>query len=280
MAVNISASKRRMSLGKWIKIPSALLLALLLALAAQAQEYEPAAESWMVGAVNSERAKAGLPALEVDARLTDIARKHSVRMSQEGELSHQFTGEPVVRDRVSSTGMRFNFSGENVAYDSKVESAFSGLMLSPKHHENIMKPEYNAIGIGIVRKGARYYVTQDFARRLPDVSVNDAEQEIANGFANIRRSAGAKPLKRIVRPELRTAACEMARTDSLSPELVPRFSGMQNVVVWTATDLADLPANIKRLKSAPASGYSLGACLASSATYPNAVFWMALITYY
>ena len=280
MPVNISASKRGMSLGKWMKVASALLLGLVMALAAQAQEYEPAAEGWMVGAVNSERAKAGLPALEVDPRLTEIARKHSVRMSQEGELSHQFNGEPVVRDRVSSTGLRFNFSGENVAYDSKVESAFSGLMLSPKHHENIMKPEYNAISIGIVRKGTRYYVTQDFARRLPDVSVNDAEQEIANAFAKVRRAAGVKPLKRILRPELRSAACEMARTDSLSPELVPRVSGMQNVVVWTATELSDLPVNLKRLEAAPGSGYSLGACLATSATYPNAVFWVALITYY
>jgi hypothetical protein len=280
MAVNISASNRGMILSKSMRAASALLLGLLLASAVQAQQYEPAAEAWMVGAVNSERAKAGLPALEVDQRLMEIARKHSVRMSQEGELSHQFNSEPSVRNRVSSTGLRFNFSGENVAYDSKVESAFGGLMLSPKHHENIMKPEYNAIGIGIVRKGMRLYVTQDFARKLPDVSVNDAEQGIANGFANIRRSAGAKPLKRIVRPELRTAACEMARTDSLSPELVPRFVGMQNVVVWTATDLDDLPANLKRLKATPASGYSLGACLASSATYPNAVFWVALITYY
>src|SRR4051812_26808736 len=198
MPVNISASKRGMSLRKSMKVVSALLLGLLLVTAAQAQQYEPAAETWMVGAVNSERAKAGLPALEVDPRLTQIARNHSVRMSQEGELSHQFNGEPVVRDRVSSTGLRFNFSGENVAFDSSVESAHSSLMLSPKHHENIMKPEYNAIGIGVVRKGTRYYVTQDFARRLPDVSVTDAEQEIANGFAKIRRSAGAKPLKRVV----------------------------------------------------------------------------------
>ena len=269
-----------MSLVKWTKVASALLVGLLLALAAQAQQYEPSAEEWMVGAVNSERAKAGLPALEVDARLTDIARTHSVRMSQEGELSHQFNGEPSVRNRVSSTGMRFNFSGENVAYDSKVEGAHSGLMLSPKHHENIMKPEYNVIGIGIVHKGTRFYVTQDFARKLPDVSVSDAEQEIADGFAKLRRSGGAKPLKRIVRPELRTTTCEMAKADSLSPELVPRFSGMQDVVIWTATDLDDLPANLKRLKTTSASGYSLGACLATSATYPNAVFWVALITYY
>jgi uncharacterized protein YkwD len=279
MAVNIAASKRRMTFGRFMRASSALIVGLVLTCAAQAQ-YEPEAERWMLGAVNSERAKAGLPALELDQRLTEIARKHSVRMSREGELSHQFNGEPSVRTRVTSTGIRFNFSGENVAFDSKIETAHSGLMLSPPHHENIMKPEYNAIGIGIVRKGTRLYVTQDFARRLPDVSVNDAEQTIADGFARIRRSAGTRPLKRIVRPELRTVACEMAKNDSLSPELVPNFNGMQNVVIWTATDLDDLPGNLKQLKTTPASGYSLGACLATSASYPNPVFWVALITYY
>jgi uncharacterized protein YkwD len=269
-----------MIVSKLAKTALSVVVGLLLASTAQAQQYDSAAEEWMLGAVNSERAKAGLPALAVDPRLTEIARKHSVLMSQRGELSHQFSGEPSVRDRVSSTGMRFNFSGENVAYDSKVESAHSGLMLSPKHHENIMKPDYNAIGIGIARNGTRLYVTQDFARRLADVSVNDAEQTIAERFAQLRRTARAKPLKRIVRPELRTAACEMARADSLDSELLPKLSGMRNIVVWTATELDDLPGNLRRLSSTPASGYSLGACLASSASYPNAVFWVALITYY
>ena len=259
---------------------SALLLGLVLASVAQAQEYDPAAEEWMVNAVNAERAKQGLAALQVDPRLTEIARKHSVRMSEARELSHQFNGEPVVRSRVASTGMRFNYSGENVAFDSKIETAHSGLMLSAPHHENIMKPEYNAIGIGIVHKGTRLYVTQDFARRLPEISVNDAEDAIAKSFAGIRRSAGSQPLRRIEQPALRNAACEMARTDSLTAEQVPHFKNMQNIVVWTATELDRLPENLMKLRSSRASGYSLGACLAPSTSYPDAVYWVALVTYY
>lgn len=265
---------------KLARLSSSVIVALLLTYASQAQQYNPAGEEWMVNAVNAERAKQGLSPLEIDPRLTEIARKHSVRMSEAGELSHQFNGEPSVRSRAAGTGMRLNFSGENVAFDSKVETAHSGLMLSPPHHENIMKPEYNVIGIGIVHRGNRFYVTQDFARRLPEMSVNDAENEIAKRFAGIRRSAGTRPLPRIERPELRTATCEMARTDSLSARLVPRFKDMQNIVVWTATELDQLPANLTKLRSSSASGYSLGACLAPSASYPNAVYWVALVTYY
>jgi Cysteine-rich secretory protein family len=263
------------------KIGAALIVGLLLASApAQAQKYEPSDEQWMVRAVNAERAKQGLSALQFDDRLTEIARKHSVRMSEAGELSHQFSGEPAVRNRVASTGMRFNYSGENVAFDSKVETAHSGLMLSPPHHENIMNPDYNVIGIGIVRKGTRLYVTQDFARRLPEMSINEAEDSIAKSFAGIRRVAGTQPLPRIARPELRTSACDMAKADSLTAQLVPRFKNMQNIVVWTATELEQLPPNLMKLKSSRASGYSLGACLAPSATYPNAVYWIVLVTYY
>jgi hypothetical protein len=269
-----------MIVSKLAKLASATIVGLLLACAAQAQQYDSTAEEWMVNAVNAERAKQGIAALEVDPRLTDIARRHSVKMSEAGQLSHQFDGEPVVRNRVASTGMRFNYSGENVAYDSKVETAQSGLMLSPPHHENIMNPHYNAIGIGIVHKGNRLYVTQDFARRLPEISANEAEDEIAKSFAGLRRSAGTQPLPRIVRPELRSAACEMAKTDSVSAELVPRFKNMQNIVVWTATELDQLPENLTKLRSTRASGYSLGACLAPSSSYPNAVYWVALVTYY
>src|SRR5512141_3161908 len=98
----------------------ALFVGLVLVCAAHAQQFDPSAEQWLVQAVNGERAKLGLGQLELDPRLTEIARMHSERMAHEGELSHQFNHEPIVSVRVASTGMRFNYSGENVAFDSSV----------------------------------------------------------------------------------------------------------------------------------------------------------------
>jgi hypothetical protein len=258
----------------------AACVAAVLVCSARAQNVDPSGEQQLVQLVNAERAKQGLGALEVDQRLTEIARKHSELMSERGMLSHQFPNEPDMRARVATTGMRFNFSGENVAYDSDIESAHVGLMHSPKHKENILRPQFNAIGIGVVRKGTVLYVTEDFAERLPEMSLSQAEQTIANSFSALRRQAGAQPLQRVELPALRNEACEMAKADKLSPAAARTINNVRNVVVWTATDLADLPPTLQKLRNAPASGYSLGACFASSKSYPNAVYWVVLVTYF
>jgi hypothetical protein len=247
---------------------------------ARAQNVDTAGEQQLVQLVNAERAQQGLGALDVDSRLTEIARKHSELMSDRGMLSHQFSGEPDVRARVATTGMRFNFSGENVAYDSSIESAHVGLMHSPKHRENILRPQFNTIGIGIVRKGNVLYVTQDFAERLPEMSLSQAEQTIANSFDALRKQAGSQPLRRVELPALRKQACEMAKADNLSPARARSIRNVRNVVVWTATSLAELPPTLQKLRDAQASGYSLGACFASSKSYPNAVYWVELVTYF
>ncbi len=266
---------------KWLKHVAAVALAITLSGIAAAQGYDSAAEQQFVDLVNAERAKHGLGKLEIDERLTEIARKHSALMSQRHQLSHQFAGEPDVRARVAATGMRFNYSGENVAYDSRgVDAAHEGLMNSPPHRENILRPQFNAIGVGVIRSGDILFVTEDFAHKLPEVSLNQAEQVIAASFARLRTQSGAKPLPRIDQPGLRQRACDLAAHDQLSPVRVRPVKGVKNVVVWTATELEDLPPSMLKLGNVDASGYSLGACLATSKSYPNAVYWVALVTYY
>lgn len=245
-----------------------------------AQQFEPSDEQELVGLLNQERSRAGLPQLVVDDRLTQLARTHSALMAEKMSLSHQFRGEPGLKERVATTTLRFNYSGENVAYDADAQQAHSGLMHSPPHRENILSPNYNAIGIGVVRKGTMIYVTQDFAKRLPEVSVNAAEQTIEQAFSRLRQSAGAAPLSLLPRPELRQLACEMANNDNLDakkPGLIPK---VREVVVYTATELERLPGNMQRLKDEKASGYSLGACFSKSASYPNAVYWVVVVTYF
>lgn len=259
---------------------AAMVAVLALACAAHAQQYDPGAEEELVRLLNEERAKFGFSPLEPDDRLRAVAREHSQRMAEKHMLSHQFSGEPSVRSRIAQTGIRLNFSGENVAYDSDVKSAHEGLMFSPPHRENILHPEFNTLGIGVVRKGKYLYVTQNFIRRLPELSVNEAESTIASKFAQVRKQAGAKPLRRVESQQLRDVACGMARNDSLNPKQVQGFNNAHHVVVWTSTELEDIPDSLVKLKRTPASGYSLGACLAASPTYPSPVYWVALVTYY
>ena len=245
-----------------------------------AQQVEPTAEQEIVRLVNAERAKAGLQPLSVDNRLTDIAREHSKLMLSRSTLSHQLSGEEDVRHRVISSGIRFDMSGENVAYDRDAASAHNSLMHSPPHKANILRPEFTAIGVGVVRKGDSIYVTQDFARQLREFSPTQAENAVMRSFEALRRNSGIPPLKLVPQPSLRELACNMAREDRLETDLARDIANVRSVLVWTATDPQKLPPDMQKLKTTNASGWSVGACFASSRRYQNPVWWMVAVTYF
>lgn len=253
---------------------------LLTELGTCAQQFLPDAEQEIVRLVNAERAKAGLPALTVDERLTRIAREHSQLLLANRRLSHQFSGEPDLRHRVIASGLRFDASGENVGFDASAVLAHRSLMNSPPHRANILDPNFSVIGIGVVRSGDNIYVTQDFARRLVELSPDQAESLVIQGFADLRRSNGAKPLPLVRNNSLRELACHMAREDRLETDLARDIPNVRSVLVWTAAQPQKLPAEFDKLRTSRFSGWSLGACFASSNRYPNPVWWMVAVTYF
>ncbi len=249
-------------------------------LGAAAQQLDASAEQDAVQLLNQQRADAGLPALEVDQRLTDAARQHSQLMAEHKALSHQFEGEPTVRLRISGSGVRFDFSGENVAFNRDAASATAGLMNSPPHRENILNKNYNVVGIGVVRVGRDIYLTQDFAHRLPELSENETERIIARSFDALRKSAGEPPVPLRSEPTLRDLACSMAQNDRLETDLARDLQNVRAVVVWTATDPRKLPDDLVGLRDTKASGWAVGSCFATSRRYPNPVWWNVAVTYF
>jgi uncharacterized protein YkwD len=115
---------------------------------------DPSAERQMLEQVNEERANAGLKPLVWDDRLVPIARQHSEEMFKLKYFAHQspVTGSPF--DRLKAAGVTYTRAGENLAYAQSVTVAFRGLMDSPGHRENILRPEFTRIGIGVISAGA------------------------------------------------------------------------------------------------------------------------------
>ncbi len=109
------------------------------------------AEQRMLELVNAERSRAGLRLLAADERLRDVARAHSLEMFQLGYFSHEspVVGSPF--DRLRSARIPFLIAGENLAYAPSVEIAHQGLMNSPGHRANILRPEFGRVGIGVQR---------------------------------------------------------------------------------------------------------------------------------
>lgn len=229
---------------------------------------------------NQERQKQGLPALQWDDRLAQAAEQHAQFMVQRGQLSHEFPGEPSVRDRIAATNLHFDRSGENVAYDDNAEDANRGLMNSPPHRANILSPDYNAIGIGAVQKGDLLYVVEDFARRLPDYTTDKVEEIIGGELQQVRSRHNEKSLAHVADAGLRTQACEMAQQDRLITSGLKTVQSPRYTVSYTATDPEKLPASALGAATNPTMrAYSVGACYAKSASHPNALYWVALIFY-
>jgi uncharacterized protein YkwD len=124
---------------------------------------DPAAEQQMLDLVNGERARAGLKPLAADDRLRDVARAHSLEMFQKDYFSHTAPDGSSPFDRMHAAGITFAIAGENLAYAPNVQIAHQGLMNSPGHRANILRPEFGRVGIGIIRSPAQGSMfTQDF----------------------------------------------------------------------------------------------------------------------
>jgi uncharacterized protein YkwD len=115
---------------------------------------DPEAEQEMLKLVNAERTSRGLPVLELDPRLVPIARQHSEEMFRLKYFGHQspVNGSPF--DRLAAAKISYSRAGENLAYAHSVAVAHRGLMDSQGHRENILRPEFTRIGIGVISAGS------------------------------------------------------------------------------------------------------------------------------
>jgi uncharacterized protein YkwD/uncharacterized membrane protein required for colicin V production len=114
---------------------------------------DPVAERQMLELVNEERTSAGLRALEWDDRLVPVARAHSEEMFKLKYFSHTSPTAGSPFDRLKAAGITYSRAGENLAYAQSVTIAHRGLMESPGHRENILRPEFTRMGIGVVSAG-------------------------------------------------------------------------------------------------------------------------------
>ena len=114
---------------------------------------DPVAERQMFDLVNEERAALGLARLQWDDRLLPVARQHSEEMFKLKYFAHQspVSGSPF--DRLKTAGVTYTRAGENLAYAQSVSVAHRGLMQSQGHRENILRPEFTHIAIGVVSAG-------------------------------------------------------------------------------------------------------------------------------
>ncbi len=235
-------------------------------------------EQQLLQLANQDRAQAGAPPLTIDSGLSQAARIHAQAMFDARQLSHQFTGEPSLPQRLAAaTKLQLDQEGENVALDYDAEGAEHHLMLSPPHRANLLNPGYNVIGLGIVTSGDHLYIVQDFGHALPNYSPAEVKDQIATAVAQLRRQSGQPALARRDLPISDQAACSMAQADKLGTSQVHQLSQRYTVLTFTSLHPEALPNQANQAIATPNQrSFSVGACYAKTNGYPTGVYWLVL----
>jgi hypothetical protein len=240
---------------------------------------EPSPERQLLELVNQERAAARLPPLEWDAGLARAARTHALAMAAARELSHQLRNEASLPARLAAaTSLHMDAEGENVAMDVTVESAHQHLMHSPPHRENILDGHFNYAGFAAVWDNGQLWVTEDFAHAGRNYSAGAAEDLVVRTIDTSREKSKRQPLQHVRLDWLHEVACGMAQADSLQTSAITDLSRKYNVVTYTQTDPAVLPAS--NLAGRPDIQHvSVAVCFARTKTYSGGVYWVIALFY-
>lgn len=118
----------------------------------------------LLGLVNNERASIGLAALTSDDKLHEIAQYHSDNMATQGFFAHTDKLGMGPGERAKKFGF-VGGVGENIASNSSIEGAHSGLFWSAGHRANMLGKDWTRVGFGIAKAAdsKNLLVTENFA---------------------------------------------------------------------------------------------------------------------
>jgi hypothetical protein len=224
----------------------AVIAVLITSFSVYPQSDVSSAERALFDDLNRERSAQGLPPLKWDAALAAAAREHAARMAQRNVLSHQLPGEPQIQDRATQAGARFTTIAENIAVAPNSATIHSAWMQSPHHRENILDPELNVVGIGVVKGSDGLFAVQDFSQAVANLNFKQQEQQV---MANL--NVHGMPATKATDDARKT--CEMDRGYSgIRPLSVTRFE---------TADLTKLPFDLEqKLRSGRYHSAAVGAC--------------------
>lgn len=113
---------------------------------------------------NAERVNHGVSVLEWDDTVKETARKHSSDMAENNYFDHTNLQGLSPFDRMQADEVSFMLAGENLA-SGQFSSIFAheGLMNSLGHRKNILRRDYEFLGVGVAfNSKSQPYYTENF----------------------------------------------------------------------------------------------------------------------
>jgi hypothetical protein len=196
---------------------------------------------------NQDRVEHGLQPLKWDPALASAAVTHTQRMANEKSLSHQYPGEPDPSARAAQAGAHFQAIAENTAMGPDPKGIEKQWMNSVPHRTNILDPQMNVIGIGVVEKGGYLFATEDFAHSAESLN----RQQVEDKVSDLLRAQNIIPSQRHDQAEQACAAGSG----------MPQGADAKAIVRFQTSDLSQLPSQVAdQIKSGQFTKAAVGAC--------------------
>jgi Cysteine-rich secretory protein family len=208
-------------------------------------------EKSLVELANQAREDAGLKPLTWDAGLAAAAYAHAVRMATDGSaISHRYDGEPDLPQRASAAGAHFSLIEENIAMADTAFHVHQGWMKSQMHHDNLLNPKIDRIGVALVPSHGELYAVADYAQGVTSMSTAEVEASVgkilqSKGMTLMADASGAR----------RYCALDEGQSGA-GLGLKAGF-----LMRWQNSDITKLPAELeKALASGQFKQASVGSC--------------------
>ncbi len=141
-------------------VATAAAICVALGTPVRASSYVASDEHKVVDMVNATRASKGLQKLAKHEGLRKMARDQADKMEAKGTIFHNLN----LGGTISGLGIDWLRVGEIVGMGPNVDLIEQAFLDSPEHYKNIIRPEYNSVGIGVVDgDDGKRYVVQVFA---------------------------------------------------------------------------------------------------------------------
>jgi uncharacterized protein YkwD len=112
----------------------------------------------MKRATNTSRLNHDIRMVGLNAEMSELARRHSLKMARQNRLFH--TADP---SSYYLKGMNWRYWGENVGVTGgTVKDLQAAFMASPGHRANILNKAFTKVAIGAVRRDGALWVTVFF----------------------------------------------------------------------------------------------------------------------
>ena len=152
-------------------------------------EAEAAAE--LVAHINDLRSGQGLRPLALHGELVAKATGWARTMASAGRIWHSVLSDGVTADWLSL--------GENVGTAGTAAALHRAFVNSPRHYENLVRPDFDTVGIGVADQGGVLYAAEVFMRTRPAAAAPAPVSE-PSGTAPAARVADPSPGVTAARP--------------------------------------------------------------------------------